>query len=925
MYKKIFFTALLSGFAVLSYAQQAQIKGKIVDQAENKPLPNANVLLLKAVDSTLVKSVRADQNGIFHLKNLPKGRFELLITYPKMADFIGYYNLSDSSNIDAREIGMELRSKVIEEVQITAKRAAMRIKGDTISYVADSFQVAAGANVQELLKRLPGVEVNEDGTIKAQGETVNRVLVEGDEFFGDDPLMATKYLKASSVKEIEIYDQKSKNAELTGIDDGQKNKTINIKLKDDAKNGYIGNLDANTNLDNFKDLGGMLGVFKNKLKAAVFGNTANIGRYSQASRAFENLRGGDYDIIEVGDGGAMMMMYSGDGDYFNPINGLPNNKTLGAHLSDRLKENKIAYKLNYKYSDRENTNLTTSNFQRLLPNQQVFITSGNADNFGYNRTNNIKGNLELKLDSLSTLKFSVGVNQNKNYSNIKEYTQTVDGNALDISNNSQQNMGNGRGDTFNGNINFSKKFLKPKRSLSIDFQPEVKNSESSQNSLNLTNYYDNAGRLNRVENLDLLKINSGKQSSLAGRINYSEPVSKTVTILLSYSFKNSASESYRNSYDNMQLIGGKAKIIDSLSNNFDFNAMSHVGKGVIQYANPKMSLNVGLEATQTKFKLQDLDKQSTFSRNYINLGPNSNFRYKISREYTFSASYNGTTRQPTLDQIQPIRELNNPLYQVIGNPQLKPSFNNNIYVNFNGYKAKTEQYISIGSNYSFVQNEIVSTEFIDANNKRIISYINIDGNRSYGGNIYYDRGFSKLNLSLGGNISYNKSERTALLNNILNKSINESVNTRISLYFTPKDMVLQYDFSTNINTGRSTIGTLFSGNSVTYTHFAKFNIKLPHNFDFSNTVNITSRPANGAFKEPLDIQQWDVELAVKALKTKNLRIALTVNDVLDQRIGYNRSLSGNTISESTYSYIPRYILLGLNYNFNGNFKSNPAQ
>lgn len=922
---KLFLLSLFIFSVSVTMAQKAQIKGTIVDIADNKKLPNSNILLIRSTDSVLVKSMRADNDGNFHFKNLKQGRYQLLVTYPKMADYISYHNLSDSSNIDKKVIAMELKSKVIEEIIFTAKKQSVRIKGDTISYVADSFQVAAGANVQELLKRLPGVEVNEDGTIKAQGETVNRVLVEGDEFFGDDPLMATKYLKASSVKEIEIYDKKSKTAELTGIDDGKKDKTINIKLKEDAKNGYIGNLDANSNLDDLKDLGGMLGVFKNKLKAAVFGNAANIGLSSQANRAFENLTGGDYDIIEMGDGAPMMMFFAGDGDYFNPANGLPNNKTLGAHISDRLKDGKLGYKLNYKFMDRENTNLTTSNFQRLLPNQQVFITNGNADNFGSNKTNNLKGNTEIKLDSLTTLKLSFGINQNENLSTVNEFTQTKDGNGLDISNNRQQNKGNGSGNTYNGNINYSKKFKKAKRSLSIDLQPEYKDSESNQNSLNLTNYYNNAGILNRVENLNLLKINSGKQTSFASRITYSEPIIKNLSLLGTYSFKNTVSESFKNSYDNTKIIGGKPSIIDSLSNNFDFNSTSHVGRAVLQYSNPIFSMNVGLEATQTNLVLSDLDRKTKFSRNYINLGPNSYIQYKINRNNTFSISYNGSTRQPSLDQLQPVRELNNPLYQVVGNPNLKPSFNNNIYASLGGYNAKSMTYISFSGNYGFVQNEIVSTEMIDANNKRIISYININGNKNYGFGVSGDKTFDVHELSIDASVRYGKTERTALLNNILNKSINENISTRLGFYISPKPFVFNYSFNANISKGNSTVGAIFSGNAVTYTHYGRITANLPYNVQFINTVNITDRPSNAAFKDPLSIQQWDVELSVKTLKTKNLKIAVSVNDILDQRLGYNRNVSGNTISENTFSYIPRYVLLGINYNFSGNFKSSSTQ
>ncbi len=922
MIKKLLLLVILFTTAMSSaLAQRASIRGAVMDPAENLKLVNSSILLIRSADSVLAKSVRADSEGKFQLSNLQKGRYQLVITYPKMADNIFTLNLSDSSNIDLKIINMEQKSKVIEEVVIRAKRDAMRIKGDTITYVADSFKVEAGANVQELLKRLPGFQIDADGTIKAQGEEVKTVLVDGDEFFGDDPLLATKYLKASSVKEIEVYDKKSKNAELTGIDDGTKNKTVNIKLKDSAKNGYIANLDANTNGNDFNDFGGMFGIFKNKMKAAVFGNQANIGLRSKANNAFNNLKGNDYDLIEVSDDGSIMIMGFGDSDYFNPSNGLPNDRTLGAHLSNKWNDNKIGMKLNYKFAERENTNLTTSNFQRLLPNQQIFVTSGNADNKNSNLTNDLSGNVEIKIDSLSNLKFSFGFKDGNGNITTNELSKTIDGNGLDISNNFQQNLGTSTNEGMNGNINYSKKFTKKGRSLIIDLQPDLKSSSSNQTSLNTTNYYTSGGILDRTDNLNLLKINSGKQNSIGSRVSFSEPISSNITVQATYSFKNTYSESFKNSYDNTQLIGGKPKQVDSLSNNFEFNSLSHIGKGVIQYKNPKFGVNIGLEATQTNFSLNDLDRKSEFNRSYLNLGPNSNLNIKLADNLNLRANYTGTTRQPSLDQLQPIRELNNPLYQIIGNPLLKPSFTNSFSTGINSYTPKTQQYLSIGINYNMVNNEIVNTETIDENNRRVISYINIDGNKNYGANIYYDRGFEKYKISLNGNLSYNKSERTALINNVFNESINESYNIGYGFYFYPKNITFSYNGYSAINTGRSTIGQLFAGNNITHNHNFRLTIKLPYNMEFTNILSVSLRPANAVFTEPLNLQKWDSSFAVKALKNNALELKLSVSDILNQQIGYNRSVSGNTLSESTYSFIPRYGLIGINYNFGGNFKS----
>ncbi|RZL48763.1 MAG: hypothetical protein EOP00_08415, partial [Pedobacter sp.] len=282
MFKKLFLFIIFSFTITSIFAQNASIRGSVVDTLQKRKLQNSSISLIRSTDSILVKTMRANANGEYELKNLKKGDYTLLISFPKMADYVRDIRLTYSSKFNLGAIHMETKTHLLNEVIIQAQRqAAVKMKGDTIVFAADSFKVQPNANVQDLLRRLPGIEVDKNGAIKAAGEDVNTVLVEGEEFFGDDPLLATKYLKASAVKEVQVYDRKSKETELTGIEDGKKEKIINIKLKDNAKNGYLSTLDANSDLDHYKNIGGMFGVYKGRLKAAVYGNSSNLNQDSK--------------------------------------------------------------------------------------------------------------------------------------------------------------------------------------------------------------------------------------------------------------------------------------------------------------------------------------------------------------------------------------------------------------------------------------------------------------------------------------------------------------------------------------------------------------------------------------------------------------------------------------------------------------------
>jgi outer membrane receptor protein involved in Fe transport len=918
MLKKIFIIILFLFPALAALAQKANIKGVVTDSVEKRKLEHSSILLINATDSILIKATRADKQGNFELKNLKKGDYKILISYPKMGDYIRNIRLSDTTNLDLGSISMELKSKLLHEVVIQAAKSAIRTKGDTVFFQADSFAVRRNANVQELLKRLPGIEVDKNGIIKAQGKIVKTVLVDGDEFFGDDPLLATRYLKADAVEEIQVYDKKSKSSELTGIDDGIKNKTINIKLKENAKNGYLSTIDLNTNLSDLGDYGGMIGVFKNKLKAAVYGTYSNLNNESKINTSMRKLKGEEYDLIEVGDDGSSIMYVSDadDEDYIAASGGLPNNLSVGAYYADKFKDDKMGVKINFKSFNNENINHTTANSEELLPNETKFTSAGKTDNLAKVSGESLKGTYTYATSPVSTLKLSFGLSKSRNRNNSFSSSETKGDNGFFISQNKQENTGNGKNETYNGNINWSTRFKKKGRTLSIDLQPESQTSNSLENSLNRTSYFNSNGLLDRYEDLDLRKKNSGTQNSLGTRINYTDPISKRWTMEAGYSFKTISSGSNRLVFDNIRQ---DAKKIDSLSNNFKFVNFSNVGKLILQYNNENFSVSSGLEATQTNFELNDLDKRTNFKRNYLNLSPRTNIFYKVDNSTTLSVNYNGFMQQPSINQLQPVRQINTPLYEVIGNSALRPSFSNNFGFSYNSFQFKSDQYISANFNYGFTNNAIVSTELVDDFNKRISSFINANGNNSVNGNLSYSKGLSKIHLRMGVDLGFNRSKTIAIINATQNKAVNMQYNIRGSINYYTQKLEFNYVPSATLMTGKSSIGEINDGKSIMHNHEISGTVQLPFKSEFNTSFSLAFRPANASFGQDLNTAIWNSYLATKLLKNETLELKISVTDILNQKIGYNRFVGGNLKSEDTFSYIPRYVLIGLNWNLSGNF------
>ena len=344
----LFFLILTS---ISTQAQDASIKGIVTDTANAKKLENAVVSLLRRSDSVLVKFTRTNKSGEFNFTKLPAGDFVILISYPSFADFVDPIQLKSNSNEDAGSINLTLKAVLLKEIVIK-QNATIRMRGDTTEYSADSFNVRPGATVEDLLKKMPGIQVDKDGKITAQGTDVEKVLVDGEEFFGDDPTIATRNLQADAIDKVQVFDKKSDQAAFTGIDDGQSKRTINLKLKEDKKKGYFGKLDAGAGLDDKWNTSAMFNRFRAKKKFSVYGIASSTGK-TGLSWDERNTYGGGGDNMEYNDdfGG---FMFFGGGDEFNNSNyygeGIPKSWAAGMNYSNKFDDDKQNINGSYRFN-----------------------------------------------------------------------------------------------------------------------------------------------------------------------------------------------------------------------------------------------------------------------------------------------------------------------------------------------------------------------------------------------------------------------------------------------------------------------------------------------------------------------------------------------------------------------------------------------
>ncbi len=457
---KLCLTLILIGCISLSaYSQQFSISGSVIDTSENKPIQNAVVSILRPVDSVLLKFVRTKSDGTFVISKLQSSKNIVLITYPGYADYADTTKHPDGAEVKLGRIPLTQKSQLLETVIVRQQVAAIRMRGDTLEYKADSFTVRQGATVDELLKRLPGITVNSKGEITAQGQKVNKVIVDGEEFFSDDPAVVIKNLQADAVDKVQVFDKKSDQAEFTGIDDGKSSKTINLSLKEDRKKGYFAKATVGGGTSGAFDNDIMANAFKGSKKVAAFGIMSNIGR--QDLNWTENTQFGEgNDVRYDEESGGMMMFWNGGDDFSSGMNveeGLPKAWTAGLHFSNKWNADKEKVNGNYRfYKNNQRADRQTIS-QYILPDTQFFNTSSRQAFSTYSR-HFAKGVYDFAIDSSSSLKLTVKGNSIESENASRMMSAALNADSGRVNNNERTANSQSAKHSINSSLLWRKKF-----------------------------------------------------------------------------------------------------------------------------------------------------------------------------------------------------------------------------------------------------------------------------------------------------------------------------------------------------------------------------------------------------------------------------------------------------------------------------------
>lgn len=896
------------------------VKGSVNDSVEHVKLINASIAVLNAKDSTLVSFTRAAQDGSFDVKNLHKGKFILLLAYPDYADYVEHFSLDSVKQLhNFGHINMLLKSRLLHEVIIKGATTAIKIKGDTTEFNAAAYKIQPNAKVEDLLKQLPGIQVDNDGKITAQGQTVNKVLVDGEEFFGDDPTLVTKNVRADMVDKVQLYDKKSDQATFTGIDDGKKEKTINIKLKADKKKGTFGRGEVGAGTNDIYQTELLLNAFSTRQKFSVYGTMSNNGKTGLGWQ--DNQKYASGNNVDVGDDGTIYITGSNgddldsfDGQYYGQ--GLPTAKTGGVHYDGKWNGEKESINTNYKIGslavDGSNDNITQNN----LPGTVLFSTSDQTFH-KYMFRQKLDATYQIKLDTTSNLKLAIDGTKRHSQA-LDYYTARVMRNDS-LVNNSIRNLSNNvDADILNASAFYTKKFKKKGRTLSFLISEAYNDSQAKGNLRSTINYYNYQGRPDSSQVIDQYKTNDLKSVVFNTNLTYTEPLGKSLAVVLNYGVNINNGTADRKTFspsapDNYNVV------VDSLSSDFRLNQLTNQGGAILNYKKGRSIVNFGTKVSTDRFREIDEYTQNALVRTFVNWNPQANWQYRFSQQQSFYVSYTGRTQQPTLDQIQPVRINNDPLNIVLGNPDLKPSFENRFSANYNSFKVVSGQYIWLYGEYVFTSNPIVNDVTTDyRTGKSRSEYFNLPGRETSRSNLgaNFSRKIEKLDFNVGLGMGANGSTYYNMVNGALNQTTNYTFNPRInfSKYEQKKFEVYLYGGPT-YTLSKSSLQPNLNNNGSGFNANGGFTVYLPGKFRMgtNNTYQYTAptRSFNTSFSKTL-INAFIVKTF---LKDDNLKFTLSGNDLLNQNIGFSRTASSNLITQNSYTTLRRYFMFTIDYDF----------
>ncbi|HVI48913.1 MAG TPA: TonB-dependent receptor [Chitinophaga sp.] len=907
-------------FTALAQTQQGKIKGQLTDQTTKEAMPAATIVLLHAKDSSVATTAVTDNKGNFEISGIADGAYRLYISFLGFKPVNKPLQVNENNRlITLGNIAMEHKGVNLNTVEIVDEKPPIVVKKDTLEFNADAFKTRENAVVEDLLKKLPGVTVDKNGAITAHGETVTKVLVDGKPFFGNDPKLATKNLPANIIDKVQVIDKKSDQAQFTQIDDGQTEKAINIVIKKDKKKGIFGRATAGYGTDDRFTANLSLNRFREGQQISLLGggnNVNNMGYTAQDQMSFSSAGGGGRGGGGRGGGGGRMMTASLGGGGGNNV-GITRNWNTGLNFSQDFSK-KLNASGSYFFNDTK-VNTTQKSARQTFLKDTVNYNNNNSQSLTDNSNNRISVRVEYQIDTLHSLIFSPTASfTNGNSYSVSDYRSL--NNTDTVNKGTTINDGHGNSQSYGGSLLFRKRFKKAGRTLTANFNYNNSNNDQQNYNRSDITYYNRNGSQNTVITNQRNEINTDSRN-MGVNMTYTEPVLKDRYLEVNYGVTKYNSNSTKYTYDFNNDKGTYDKLNDSLSNAFSNSTLNQQAGMSLRTVKLKydyaFGLNVlfnNLDNVTHSFRTQ---KDSTIRQHTINFSPNASFNYTFAKNKRLRVNYNGSTQQPTVQQLQPVPDNSNPLYIQLGNPDLKPSFNNTLNINYNQFNFTTFRGLFALLSGSFGVNKIVNSTTLDSSGKQISRPVNVNGYYTVRGMLHNSIPLSKTpgqNLNTSSSVTISRDVN--ITNGLLNYTNSLQLSQSVSVSYMYKELLdVSVGAGVNYNATRYTLAQTPNTNYVDYNANLDFNLNLPLGFMAGSDITcVMNRGRTTGYN--LTSTMWNANIAKYVFPKKQGLIKIQGFDLLKQYVSISRNVSDNYIEDVQSNVLQQYFMVSFTYFLN---------
>ena len=912
-------TILILTIAFFVQAQnKGNVRGTLMDTVTRQAIGDATITILQAKDSALVTFSRSNNAGVFNVEFLDKGNYRMLVTHVGYRNLSKFFEINDNNkSVDLGYIAMNNKSLMLDEVTVSQEKAPVTLRNDTVEYNAGSFKTKPNSVVEDLLKKLPGIQVDKDGKIKAQGEEVKKVLVDGKQFFGNDPKVATKNLPADIVDKVQVFDKKSDQSQFTGFDDGNSEKTINLSLKQDKKNGMFGRATAAVgNKDRYQG-NFNINQFNGERQISAIGMANNTNKQGFSFMDILNFTGGLNGGGGGGRGGGQIELSSGS----LPISGMNGgNNSIQTTWAGGLNFNetynkKVELNGSYFYNRIEDRIEQKSNRQYILPGNNFNRVQNSLSN-RKNENHRVNFSSDYKIDSMNSLKFSTTANiQESSSKGSSNYISSGNkGELLNQGFTNTNSKSNGYG--WNNNLLYRHKFAKKGRTFSANLSFNMNNGESQGTQTSITDFYKTDGSLLFADSLDQLNNQDNKTHSYGGVFSYTEPLSRKALLEFNYNYNKSESHSGRETFDYNANAGKHSEKNELLSNKFENSYQLNRGGVSFRYQDKKLNFAVGsaLQHSSLSTDFHFMAKDSSISKAFTNFLPNANLQYSINRYKNLRLFYQTYSRQPSASQLNPIMDVSDPLNIRIGNPDLSQEYNHRLQMNYSAFDPFRKTNLFVMVNFTGTNNRIVNNDLINSQGIRTTSYTNVGG--AYSSSAYVNWGFpvKPIKSALSLNTSVDKSRNINFVNGAKNIINTWNIGEEVSLNFVHKEAL---DLSLGTRVSYNTVKYSLTGQQNTNYWNQEVtldaNIYFPHGFSLASEYTFTRNTGySNGFNT--NVSLWNAGIAKQLFKNKKGEIRVQVFDILNQNVGITRNANQNYIEDVQTKILNRYFLVGFTYN-----------